>query len=326
LGFDNFSVRNWGWKAPKLLEFAAEQGCDGVLFSDLEVYDNHSDAYLSDLRKMAGDLGLFVHAGTGGICPTSNAFNDKWGTAEEHLALTVRVAAALGSPAARCYLGNGRDRSSEGGIRARIADTVAVIKNVRSQALDAGVRVAVENHAGDMQAHELRDLIEEAGTDIAGATVDAGNAAWTLEDPVANLEVLAPYAVSSGIRDTMVWATPDGAQAHWRAIGEGNVDMATYFKRFAELCPQVPVMLEIISEYGKPLPWKKPGFWAEFPDARASEFARFVALAETGKPVDGFSAPTGADREQALRDFQMAELTRSLKTCRERFGLGRRVR
>ena len=36
LGFDNFSIRAWGWKAPKLLEFAAEQRCDdGAVAADV---------------------------------------------------------------------------------------------------------------------------------------------------------------------------------------------------------------------------------------------------------------------------------------------------
>lgn len=323
LGFDNFSIRGWGWKAPRLLEFAAEQKCDGVLFSDLDVYESHGAGHLEEVRKLAEDLGLFIHAGTGGICPTSGSFKDKWGNAEEHLRVCLKVAKALKTNVVRCYLGGGRDRSSEGGIRARIADTVAVLKKVRSEALDLGVKFGVENHAGDMQAHELRDLIEEAGTDYVGATIDAGNAAWTLEDPVVNLEILAPYAVSGGIRDTMVWNTENGVKAQWKAIGEGNVDMATYFRKWKELCPQVPVVLEIISEYGKGIDWKKPEFWELFPEAKAGEFARFLKMAESGRAVDGFKAE--GDRDEAMRKFQMAELTRSITACRQRFGIGRRA-
>jgi 3-oxoisoapionate decarboxylase len=44
-----------------------------------------------------------------------------------------------------------------------IDDTVAVLKGVRSRAVDAGVKIAVENHAGDMQSRELKRLVEAAG-------------------------------------------------------------------------------------------------------------------------------------------------------------------
>src|SRR5690606_26531435 len=33
LGFDNFSIRALGWKAPQLLDYAAQQGVDTVLLS-----------------------------------------------------------------------------------------------------------------------------------------------------------------------------------------------------------------------------------------------------------------------------------------------------
>ena len=78
-----------------------------------------------------------------------------------------------------------------------------VCRSVRSRAVDAGVKIAIENHAGDMQAWELVTLITEAGRDYVGATLDSGNATWTLEDPLVNLEILGPYAVATGIRDAL---------------------------------------------------------------------------------------------------------------------------
>ena len=193
LGFDNFSIRAFGWKAPQLLDYAASVGVDTILFSDLDVYEDLSDAYLAGIKAQADRLGLEIHAGTGGICPTSAAFNDKWGTAEEHLALTIRVAQSLGSPVARCYLGTRNDRKSDGGIERHMASTAAVCRAVRSRALDAGVTIAIENHAGDMQAWELVTLIEAAGKEYVGATLDSGNATWTLEDPMQNLETLPSF-------------------------------------------------------------------------------------------------------------------------------------
>ena len=112
-----------------------------ILFSDLNVFESFEDGYLADVRKKADDLGVEVQAGTGGICPSAKRFNDKWGTAEELLALTIRVAQAMGSNAARCYLGGADDRKGEGGIGRKIEETVGVLKKVRSRALDAGVKV-----------------------------------------------------------------------------------------------------------------------------------------------------------------------------------------
>src|SRR5690349_5861540 len=190
LGFDNFSIRAMGWKAPALLDYAASLKLDSILISDLDAYESLEEKPLKEVKAKADDLGVQIHAGTWSICPTSKAFKNKWGTAEEHLSLGIRVAKALGSPVIRCVLGTGEDRKIEGGIEARMADTVKVCKACRSQAMDAGIKIAIENHAGDMQAWELVNLMEEAGKEYVGATLDSGNATWTMEDPFASLETL----------------------------------------------------------------------------------------------------------------------------------------
>ncbi len=55
------------------------------------------------------------------------------------------------------------DRQTEGGNQKHIDATVEVLKKVKSFAVDSNVKIAVENHAGDMQAWELVGLIEAAG-------------------------------------------------------------------------------------------------------------------------------------------------------------------
>jgi sugar phosphate isomerase/epimerase len=315
LGFDNFSIRALRWKAPRLIEYAAEQKLDTVLLSDLDVYDDLGDAALGELRAKAGDLGIEIHAGTGSICPSSSSFRSNRGSADEHLRLVIRVAKALGSPVARCYLGSRRDRRGAGGIYEHIKNTVEVCKRVRSYALDSGVKIAIENHAGDMQAWELAELIEEAGKDYVGCTVDSGNATWTLEDPVRNLETLAPYTVSSGIRDSMVWEYDDGAVVQWTAMGAGCVDLEAYMLLFAERCSGAPVQLEIISGGPSRFPYLRPDFWEEYPRARGSDLAAFIALAKRGREIE-------PARDSNSAEFQREDLERSIRYARETLGLG----
>jgi sugar phosphate isomerase/epimerase len=230
------------------------------------------------------------------------------------------VAKGTGSRVARCVLGFSDDRHTPGGIEARIADTVAELKKVRGEALDAGVRFAVENHAGDMQARELVTLIEGAGADFVGCTIDSGNATWALEDPLQNFETLAPHILSSGIRDSMVWEVPEGARVQWTAMGEGLVDWKTYFARWAERAAERPVILEIISGFSRPFEFLKPEFWPDYRGVRADEFARFLALARRGREIPPFRASAAKSDAQ----FQQEELERSLRFCRDTLGLGRK--
>jgi len=325
LGFDNFSIRAFDYKAPQLIDYAASLKVDTLLLSDLDVYESLKEDYLGKVRDQAKKAGLELQAGTGSICPTSKSYNEKkWGKAEDHARLLIRTAKHLGTGVARCYLGSRRDRDGEGGIYRHMDEMVKVLKAVQAEAEDAGVKIAIENHAGDMQAWELVTLIKEAGESFVGATMDPGNAAWTLEDPMLNLETLGPYVVTTGIRDTAVWETEKGAMAMWANIGHGNTDWPAYVKRFRELCPDVSFVLEIISyKWSNEATYLEPEFWSRFPKARASEFARYVAFARKGKPYElPAGRPEGEKSPELEQAQQKFDLEESLKYCREELGIG----
>ena len=46
LGFDNFSIRTFNWKAPQLIDYAASLQVDTLLLSDLLVYESFEEDYL----------------------------------------------------------------------------------------------------------------------------------------------------------------------------------------------------------------------------------------------------------------------------------------
>jgi sugar phosphate isomerase/epimerase len=322
LGFDNYAIRALCWKAPRLLDYAASLKLDVVLLSDPDVFERTDGRSLAELKRRADDLGLSVYAGMLSICPSSALFDRRRGTAEQQLKKTIRNASTLGSPVARCVLGNAEDRRSRRGIEARIAETVRVLRKLRGYALDHGVKIAIENHAGDMQSWELVSLIESAGSDFVGATMDSGNATWALEDPLDNLEVLGPYALCTGIRDSALWETPEGGTLQWTAMGEGAVDWRAYFKRYAEISPNTPVILETISGRPIPIPFLRDDFWDAYLNVRPREFARFLRLVKTGTARRPFKIGKGRGATLTEQRFQKSELERSVRYCRETLGLG----
>ena len=213
---------------------------------------------------------------------------------------------------------------NDGGIKARITDTVRVLKAGEKAAKDAGVKIAVENHAGDMHSWECAALIESAGRDFVGCNIDSGNAAWTLEDPLDVLETLGPYTICSSLRDNMIWETPDGAAVQWTAVGDGLIDWPKYVARWSALCPAVPIMIETISGFSRNFSYKKDEFWQNY-DKRPERLAHFEALAKKGHAMESFHAPDGVDKKKADQDFQIAEITRSIKYLRETLHLGLKV-
>ncbi|HUS06269.1 MAG TPA: TIM barrel protein [Bryobacteraceae bacterium] len=333
LGFDSYSLRAFHWKAIPLIEYAAAQKLDAIQLSSLEDYESFEPAYLTSVREAAARLGITIDAGIGCICPSSKSWNAKHGKPDEYILKGLGVAKAIGASSMRCFLGAAADRLSPGGIDRHIENTIRILKPLRSRALDVGVKIAVENHSGDMQARELRTLIEQSGKDFVAACMDTGNPMWVVEDPLVTLEILGPYTVTTHIRDSVVFEHPRGAAAQWVALGDGVIDFKRFVARFRELCPRSTMQLENIT--GRPpqvLPYLEPEFWKAFPNAVASEFSRFVALAKSGHPflgamvIEDVAGKPPAEYTAALKAQQQYDLERGFEYARKTLGVGLRWR
>ena len=296
-GLDLFSVRSQGWTPIQHLDFAAKWGIQVVHFSEVRFLGGLEEENLKQVRAYAERLGIEVEIGMLSICPTSALFKKSEGTAEEQLTRMIQAARTVGSPIVRCVLGSGADRSGPIPLEAHIENTAKVLRNVRSRVVDAGLKVAIENHAGDMQAREVKLLIEEAGKDFVGSCLDSGNPLWTIEDPHLTLETLVPYVLTSHVRDTAVWNTPQGAAVAWMRMGEGNIGIEDYIREYAAKCPGRPLSLEVIVTGPRFYNYRDPKFWDAYRKTPAWEFARFLALVEKGTPHD---APPRVSREAAV--------------------------
>jgi sugar phosphate isomerase/epimerase len=323
VGVDLFSLRSQGWTAFQHLDYCAKFGAKVVHFSEIRFLGSLEDEHVRKVGEHAAKLGIELEIGMRSVCPSSSAFDPKAGTAEEQLAKVIGAAKIAKSNIVRAFLGTGNDRKPSAAtagrepIEAHIENTVKVLRAVRNRAQDAGIRIAIENHAGDMQARELRMLIEEAGKDVVGACFDSGNPLWALEDPHVTLETLHPYILTSHIRDSYVWNTPEGTAVNWTRMGEGNINMEGLLRRFVELCPGRTMSLEIIVMGPRPYAWKKPEFWEGYRNVRAAEFARFLALAEKGQPQPDRPKLT---KEQAMEQ-ERADFETSMAWTRKFFSL-----
>ncbi|MBI1355819.1 MAG: TIM barrel protein [Acidobacteria bacterium] len=329
LGLDAFSLRSQGWTPFQLLDFAAEHGAQIVHFSEPRFLGSSEPAHLGKVREHADRLDLGVEVGFGSICPTSTRFDQAAGTPRKQLLAMLEAAKALRSPIVRCYLGSSNDRQGKTPFAQHIENTIASCRSVRSEFVDAGVKIAVENHAGDMQALELKGLIEAAGKEYVGALLDAGNATWTLEDPHHTLEILAPLAVTTGVRDSRIWESERGAEVMWVPFGEGNIDIERWRKRLGELRPDLTFELEIINlRSPRSFRYKDPEFWDDYRDVPAWVFRKFETLAEQGRPYQAPQPPMTKESDpKGLEEWtarqEREDVAHDLAFCRQTLGLGR---
>lgn len=315
LGIDLFSIRSSGYTPFQYLDYCAAQKVSVVHFSEVRFIGNLEPDNLRKVRKYAEDKGIEVELGMKSVCPTSKMFEAKDGTAEEQLSRMIVSAGLVGSKIVRCVLGSSEDRKP-GPLALRIDAMVKVLRNIRSKAVDANIKIAIENHSGDMQGWQLKGLIEAAGKDFVGACLDSGNPCWTLEDPHSTLEQLHPYVLTSHVRDSAVWRTPDGAAVSWVRMGEGNVNIDEYCRKYAALCPGKALSMECIVTPPRAFNYRKPEFWDAYRDVPAWNFQRFAEIAERGKPID-FQRTERAQAAQKERD----DLEASLRYTRQIVGL-----
>ncbi len=337
LGIDSYSLRWQGWNAFQFIDYAASLGLDNMHFSERRNFDSLEPAYLTSLKRHADSQGVAIEVGMGSFDRFAASFRPEFGSGEEQLAQMLEAARLTGSPVVRCFLGSQSERSGPTSMEQHLDECRRTLGIVAPKARDLGIKIAVENHGGvDLLARELRWLIETVGPDAVGACLDTGNPVYGGENPVVSTEVLAPYVVSSHVRDSRVWETPAGAKAQWVPLGQGNVDLKAILKVLAERAPNPPVDLEIITG-GEPksLDYLDPSsdFFTMYPGMLASDFARFVALARAGKPeplpqIVGTYDPDHltADQATALRVQQRRHFEESVIYARDVLGLGERGR
>ena len=330
LGFDTYSLRAFHWKGVQLLDYAASLKLDTIQFSALGDYGGLDPANLQKVKDRAAQLGIRIDSGMGCICETSKSFAKNAPPARQHMLEGLKASKAVGARVMRVYMGSSEDRLGPLPIEAHMETTIKAFRSVRSEAQDLGVKIALENHAGDMQGREVKTIIEEAGKDYVGSCLDNGNPIWCVEDPRVTLETLAPYVVTTHVRDSIVFEYAHGAAGQWVALGDGNMDLARFVERFRELCPQSTMQLEIIP--GRPprlMPYLEADFWKAFPKMPAWEFARFVAIAKSGHPymgamviedVPGSKKPAVMD--EALKEQQRVDLERSFEYAKKKLNVG----
>jgi sugar phosphate isomerase/epimerase len=333
LGFDTYSVRAFKWNGTELLNYAAGLKLDTIQFSALEDYGGLDAANLQKVKDQAQRLGISIDSGMGCICESSKSFNKKGRPAREQLLEGLRVAKTVGSSVMRCYMGSSEDRLGPLPIEAHMENVIKLFRSVRSEAQGLGVQIALENHAGDMQGREVKTIIEESGKDFVAACLDTGNPVWCIEDPFVTLETLAPYVVTTHVRDSVVFEHARGAAFQWVALGDGNVDLERFVAQFRKLCPKSSMQLEIIT--GRPprvMPYLEADFWKAFPKMPAWEFARYVALAKSGRPfmgamvIEDVPGAKPAVMQEALKEQQRFDLERSFEYAKKKLGVGVRWR
>ena len=258
LGLESFSVRNTGRDPIGVLAMAAEMGLKGVLF-EFSPFTSYKDEDLDAVRQYAQDNGLFLEFGMGSLFrwhPMAEKGRTLLGEAGYDISVSdaevvihhLNAAKRLGSPLLRCVGGNLFTRD-EGHDMAQLADdTVAILREACKAAEDLGLKIAMENHA-DFTVRELAAIHARVGSPAFGFTLDTGNLAFDMDDPMRLARIMAPHTFATHCKNYKIVRTPQGLALENCALGDGDIDIVAIAELLAETNPETNLSIEIHSQW-----------------------------------------------------------------------------
>ncbi|MBX3029770.1 MAG: sugar phosphate isomerase/epimerase [Chloroflexi bacterium] len=154
----------------------------------------------------------------------------------------AEVAAVLGAPVLRAFLGERSDDAPESALLDRAA---ASLEEAARRLAGSGVSIAIEPHDDFLASSIIAGLLERIGesrVDGSGIGViwDAGNT-WSIDEPPeAGLGLLAPWLRYVQVKDGT------GMHADWRLtiVGEGAVPLGRMAAWLVRHAPDMPVSIE----------------------------------------------------------------------------------
>ena len=234
---------------------------------DLSQLESHDTAYLKQVRTRADAAGLWLEL----------SVPSRYLESPDAYAQMAAVAQALGVDRIRVALLYGRRYESfttrdawlefDRKWRAQLSAIKATIERYP-------ISVGIENHK-DFTAPELAGLLRHLDSPRIGACVDFGNNISLLEDPLETIRTLAPFAVTTHIKDMAVRPYADGFELSEVPLGEGMVPLRHAIDAVKTARPDVRLCLEMITRDPLKVPYKTDAYWIAVTRPPAEALVRF---------------------------------------------------
>ena len=287
IGFDHYTISHRDLTPGETLEFARSRGLDGVQFLEPSVIDPGLDPErLAAFRRRADALGLYLEIGLPSPNPVrrSRAEGRHVSAADlaGDLARHARAAAALGCRHARVFIGDRHDRfRADTPWPDQVAASVDVLRRLSPTLNDLDLKLGIETHA-DLTVSELLGVLDQLDPKIAGVTLDTGNLVMRLDDPVQAAERLAPWVVSTHVKDCVLELSPRGLRWQARPVGSGILPMPDLLAPLLRANPTLNLSIELHPRIYD-LPINDTTWLAYFPGLTPESLAcvaRLAALSE----------------------------------------------
>jgi len=141
------------------------------------------------------------------------------------------------------------------------------------------IPLGIENHK-DWTADEMAAIQKKYSNEYFGVCLDFGNNISLLDDPMDVAEKLAPYAVSTHLKDMAVAPYKDGLLLSEVLLGDGILDLPRMVSLVKNARPKTRFSLEMITRDPLKVPCLTDNYWITFPDRNGIYLARTLRLVQ----------------------------------------------
>lgn len=252
--------------AETLLELT-ERFWPGGAQIDLTELESHDPAYLARLRARAARAGLWLELSVPSrYLESADAYAEMAGIAQALGVDRIRVALLYGRRY-ESFATRGAWADFQRTWRRRLAALAPTVERYP-------IRVGIENHK-DFTAAELAELLTTLGSPRIGACVDFGNNIALLEDPLATIRTLAPFAVTTHLKDMAIRPCAGGFELSEVPLGEGLVPLAEAVRLIRDAQPDARLCLEMLTRDPLTVPYLRDAYWVAMDRPSPEALARF---------------------------------------------------
>ncbi len=253
--------------AIEFLTYAAELGAGGVQVA-LDFTDVPS---AQAFHAKADELGVYFEAQTS--LPKDKSELDRFEAA-------VRIAKEAGADVVRTACLGGRRYevfASADAFREFARTSWISLQLAESVMQKHRIRLAVENHK-DWRVSELTDVLNRLSSEWVGVCVDLGNSIALLEEPIAVVQALAPWAVTTHVKDIAVAESPEGFHMSEAPLGEGFLNLSGMIEILRRAAPKIRFNLEMITRDPLRIPCLTQPYWASMENVPGKDLAATLAM------------------------------------------------
>jgi 3-oxoisoapionate decarboxylase len=270
----------------EFLEHAQSLGAAGIQ----SAITSFEPSYIDKLERRLKDSGMFFEAMSALPQVDMTKFVQTVETAKRLGALCVR-SACLGGRRYETFNTLDEWKTFVGNSKAAVARAVPVADKAK-------LPFAIENHK-DWTVEEMVPLVKSYSSEYFGVCLDTGNNMALIDDPMEVIERLAPFAVSTHIKDMGVNEYADGFLLSEVPIGDGMLDISKVMGIIEKARPKTRMTLEMITRDPLKVPVFTDKYWATFPDRNGMYLARTMRMVRAKK--SNLPVISGLSKEEQLK-------------------------